>query len=101
MVSMKTTDGSDCCINENEYGYGLLIRLNDEQCKALGIKEPPRAGTQVKITALAFVQSTTESVEGDDSDKSNDVNLSLQITDMELSDDTKSSAQRLFKDMNA
>ncbi|WKJ88766.1 hypothetical protein QZJ86_12110 [Methylomonas montana] len=82
---MKTTDSGVEAISDNPYGYGLSIYLNDDQCEALGIKQPLRAGTQVKITALAFVQSATESVEDDGDDTGNDISLSLQITDMELS----------------
>lgn len=85
MVSMKT-DTSDCCApcSPNPYGYGLTISLDEEQCEALGIKTPPEAGTKLKVTALAFVATATQSVEGDGDDAGPDVRLTLQITDMEL-----------------
>lgn len=96
MISMQCDDSTDCC-KPNPYGYGLLIHLNDDQCEALGIKEPLRAGTTVKITALAFVQSMTESTEDDGDDAGNDISLSLQITDMDLVGHSSSNiAQNLY-----
>ena len=84
LVSMKTDDsGCEPC-SPSEYGYGLSINLNDDQCEALGIKTPLAAGAVVMISARAFVRSATASVESDGDDKGPDVSMSLQITDMEL-----------------
>lgn len=85
LVSMKTDESSDCCAPSNTYGYGLCIRLNEEQCEALGITTPPAAGATVGIQAVAFVRSATQSVEDDGDDKGPDVYLELQITDLGLS----------------
>lgn len=97
MISMKTDD-SMVMPADNPYGWGLTLHLNDDQCEALGIKQPLRAGSKVKIAALAFVQSATESVEDDGDDSGNDVSLCLQITDMELSGtmDASASAAKLY-----
>jgi hypothetical protein len=78
-------DGNDVMSLSNKYGYGLRIRLNDDQCEALGITTPPVAGSKMNISAVAFVASATQSVEDDGDDSGNDVYLELQITDMELS----------------
>lgn len=98
MVSMETDSNSCEAISENKYGYGLQINLNDEQCEALGITQPLRAGTKVKISALAFVTNATESVEDDGDDAGNEIRLSLQITDMEFAGmmDTKAIAEKLY-----
>jgi hypothetical protein len=69
----------------NQWGDGLRIRLNDDQCEALGITTPPPAGTRVRISAAAFVSSATQTVEQDGDDSGTDVFLELQITDMEIS----------------
>ena len=84
MVSMKCDEAATDKPLGNDYGYGLQICLNDDQCEALGIKEPLRAGVQVKITALAFVKHVTESTEDDGDDAGNDISLCLQITYMAL-----------------
>lgn len=84
LVSMKTDDnGMDACA-PNPYGYGLTLCLNDDQCEALGIKAPLRAGTVVNIQARAVVTRSTESVEADGDDTGNDVSLELQVTDLGL-----------------
>jgi hypothetical protein len=84
---MKTPpdDSNEATASYNQYGYGLRIRLNDDQCEALGITTPPAAGSKININAVAFVASATQSVEDDGDDAGNDVYLELQITDMELS----------------
>lgn len=85
LVSMKTEANKLQEISQSEYGYGLEIRLNEDQCKALGITAPMAAGSKVSIDALAFVKSATQTV-GDDSDgKEPEVYMCLQITDLGLS----------------
>lgn len=86
LVSLKNvSDDSDyASMPREQYGYGLRIYLDDDQCEALGITKALRAGTQVKIQATAIVCSSTESVEDDGDDAGPDVSLSLQITDMGL-----------------
>lgn len=81
---MKTEDEGMEVPETSSYGYGLCIHLNDDQCEALGIKEPLPAGAIVRLSAKAFVRSATQSVEGDGDDKGADVRLELQITDLEL-----------------
>lgn len=101
MVSMKTDDsGVDCC-TPNPYGYGLRIRLNDDQCEALGITTPPTAGSKVSINAVAFVAEATQRTEEDGDDKGPDVCIELQITDMEVTPSRGVvDAKVLFPDMN-
>lgn len=100
LVSMKTDDtGCEPC-SPNPYGYGLCIRLNEDQCEALGIKTPPAAGARLTVTAAAFVRSATQTVEADGDDAGPDVYLELQITDMELSAArSQSGAESLYPTM--
>jgi len=84
LVSMKTDDYFDRPMTENPYGYGLTLNINGEQCEALGITQPLRAGSIVSIKAIAVVNHVSESVEIGDDDGATDVSLCLQITDMEL-----------------
>jgi len=84
----ENNDVPDGVSSTSRYGYGLNIRLNDEQMKTLGISKPIKAGTVVVIEAKAIVESTRESVEGNvnddnDGDKT-DMGMTLQITDMGL-----------------
>lgn len=100
MVSMKTDDSSDCYSSSpNPYGYGLSIRLNDDQVEALGIKTPPPAGTVFMVTARAVATSVTQNVEeaGEaDDDTGPDICMELQITDMELKGEGSDPAARLY-----
>jgi hypothetical protein len=86
LVALKNASDDSCCIAmpREQYGYGLRIYLDDDQCEALGITKALRAGTQVTISAKAIVTSATESVESDGDDAGPDISLSLQITDMGL-----------------
>ena len=96
LVSMKTDDSGNIPLESNPYGYGLRIRLNDDQCEALGITTPPAAGSTMQITAMAFVASATQSTEQDGDDTGADVYLELQITDMALQASDKTPLQRMY-----
>lgn len=100
LVSMKTDDSgctADC--SPNPYGYGLRLRLNDDQCEALGIKSPLAAGAGVRIEARAVVTESTSRMEADGDDKSPDVYLELQITDTGLTQGSGRSAGEIAAEM--
>lgn len=83
LVSMNVQDDDDSCAcgPSSTYDPSPCVYLTSAQCEALGITVSPGAGTTLKITAIAVVQSVTESAyDGDDKD----ISLSLKITDMEL-----------------
>ena len=84
MTSMATGDDDAGYSMDSKYGYGLCIRLNGEQCEALGITSPIKPGTSVGLMAIAIVTSATERLEGEDADGETDVSLCLQITDLDL-----------------
>ena len=67
------------------YPGGLTIYLDDDQCEKLGITKGMKAGTQVSLQAIAVVTSSTESLDRDADGGGNDINLSLQITDLGIS----------------
>lgn len=64
------------------YPYGLQLRLNEEDMKKLGIDTMP-TGTEVTIKASTTVTSTAE-FDYIDEDETNNANMTLQITDMEI-----------------
>lgn len=76
---------------DEQYSYGLQIRLEDSQLEKLGIKEMPKAGSYLTIRAIACVCSTTVS-ESDDSGEHKC--LTLQIEQMEVSKDQESDAAK-------
>ncbi|WP_254227754.1 capsid staple protein [Burkholderia gladioli] len=63
------------------YPYGLTICLDDESLAKLGITTLPDVGTAFTLAARVEVCSTSQYQNQDGADR----NLSLQITDMELS----------------
>jgi hypothetical protein len=102
LVSMKTEGGMSPEIHQSEYGYGTEIRLNEDQCKALGISKPLEAGTKVSVEAVAFVKSATQSVGDDAGEKDPEVYMCLQITDLGMKPmagrDKKVMAKSLYAD---
>lgn len=61
-----------------EYPYGLCLYLNEQTIKALGLKEMPKFGDELKIEAKVRVNRVTESNSLYGVDRS----IDLQITDM-------------------
>jgi hypothetical protein len=96
LVSMKTDDSCAVDCSPNPYGYGLRLRLNDDQCEALGIKAALAAGAAVMVTARAVVTEATQRMEADGDDKGPDITLELQITDMAI----KAGGGGLFENSN-
>lgn len=80
LTSMKRGDGGGeyCCADQNRYGYGLQLNLDDDQCEALGIAKAMSVGTKVTLSAMAIVVRSGECLESD----GKGVTVSLQITDM-------------------
>lgn len=93
LTSMNVQDDDSADGPESTYDPSPCIYLTSAQVEALGITVSPGAGTTVKITALAVVQSVTEYALDADGDK--DISLSLKITDMELGS-TSTSAAKLY-----
>lgn len=101
MVNLKRADGDEamaaCPIEQ--YGYGLRIYLDQEQCEALGITSAPKPGTQVKLQAVGIITQSSSNVDMDnDSPSGTEVSLSIQITDMGLETGTvmRNAAQVLY-----
>jgi hypothetical protein len=69
---------------ENPYGYGTEIRLNGEQCEALGISTIMNAGQMVTIQAKGMVTRATEELEAADDSGGKDIYLCIQLTDIDV-----------------
>ncbi len=62
-----------------DYPYGLCIHLDKDELDKLGMKELPKVGTEMPISAIVKVTRVSQSaVEGADEQTS----IDLQITDM-------------------
>lgn len=102
MVNMKLTpkeakDESGCCVAPSDgeapaYPYGLSLSLSDESLTKLGIKTPPGVGEKLTLVATVEVTSTSQY----ESQSGKDANVSLQITDMELTGDGTPAAKRMY-----
>jgi len=100
LISMKTSPEKYPETISSQYGYGLEIRLNEDQCEALGITTPPTPGSKVMIKAATIVTEVRQTVEVDGDDAGPDTYLCLQITDLELggAESNTSSASMLYSD---
>lgn len=81
-MNIKDDDSPSYAGPDSEYCQAPHIYLSAAQVKALGITEPPRAGTKLTLRAVACVDSTTESIDGDADDP--DVRLTLCLEYVEL-----------------
>ena len=62
-----------------DYPYGLCIHLDKDELDKLGMKDLPKVGTEMPISAIVKVTRVSQSaVEGADEQTS----IDLQITDM-------------------
>lgn len=94
---MKREDeGAEDAPKSNSYGYGLEIRLDEDQCEALGITAPPAPGGKVMLKAAAVVVEVRQTVEADGDDEGPDTYMCLQITDLELGGASDSKASMLY-----
>lgn len=73
--------------NEPQYPYGLCIDLDDDTLEKLGITTMPAVGTAVQFTARAVVKSTSSNQYDGNEPESR---MTLQITDMEVGDASRS-----------
>jgi hypothetical protein len=66
-----------------EWPYGLRLRLEEDQLKALGITALPATGSTFTVTAEGFACSTSKS---DDAESGVRRSLEIQITKLGLED---------------
>ena len=65
-----------------DYPYGLCLHLDRDEIKKLGMKDLPKVGTEMPISAIVKVTRVSQSaVEGSDEESS----IDLQITDLGIS----------------
>jgi hypothetical protein len=86
----------DCCAPSGEegpaYPYGLSLSLSNEVLTKLGMTSPPSVGSKLLLAAMVEVTSNSQY----ENQEGKEANVSLQITDMELTATGKSAAQRLY-----
>jgi hypothetical protein len=102
LVSMKRASDEDCSCMEHtspNYGYGLSLSLNEDQCEALGLTKI-RAGSKVTLQAVAIVTSTNESVSREPGESGTELSITVQITELGLQQQgaTKNAAAILYGD---
>ena len=66
--------------DEPMYSYGLCISLGKEELEKLGIEKLPQAGSEMMLTAKAYVKTVRESQEKDGVEQ----NVELQISAMAI-----------------
>lgn len=67
--------------SSSPYPYGLLIRLEEEEIKKLGITIPPSVGEKMTLEAIAEVRSVSTM---DDSTSGKKREIGLQITKLAI-----------------
>ena len=82
--------------DEPMYSYGLCISLGKEELEKLGIEKLPQAGSEMMLTAKAYVKTVRESQEKDGVEQ----NVELQICAMAIEpiDKTGDQADGLYGD---
>lgn len=84
-TEVKKDKGGGCCspsgYDSDAYPYGLRLDLSDESLDKLGLDDLPKVGKTVNISAVAEVQSASESTSA--SGKSHR-SVGLQITKMKV-----------------
>lgn len=67
--------------DEPRYPYGLCLSLGKDELEKLGITALPKVGSEMMVTAKAYVKSTSAYETQGEGEK---MSIELQITDMEL-----------------
>lgn len=91
------SDSDDTMLSEPtkpSYGYGTCISLSEEQVKALGL-DKMTIGTKVKITAFGVIDSARLEVGEDEATP----NMSIQLTDMDVSGASSVDADSMYPTM--
>ena len=86
--------------DENPYGWGTKICLNDEQVKAIFGTALPEAGKPVTITAQGFIAGVSMEA---DVENGTEKRVELQVTEMDVqpAQDKKPAEQVLWGNPNA
>lgn len=84
----KTWNKPCSSMDGDKYPYGLSVSLENESLEKLGLKNLPKAGTIMTLTAQVKVRS----VEDRDSEEGSRRSMSLQITSMSLEGGTAKDA---------
>jgi Major coat protein-like len=79
-------------MSEEKYPYGLCISLDEEQIKALGMTDLPKAGAGMTVLAKCTVKCVRSEEVKDGMER----HVELQITDMGIEDANASIADRMY-----
>ena len=82
--------------DEPMYSYGLCISLGKEELEKLGIEKLPQAGSEMMLTAKAYVKTVRESQEKDGVEQN--VELQICAKAIEPIDKTGDQADGLYGD---
>jgi len=82
LASLNVKDDDNGMVQSDPNDYAPRIYLTAAQSKALGITTPPRAGTEMLLTAKCSVCSTTEFNDGDDDDPDIMVTLCMEYAEI-------------------
>lgn len=92
----KEMDCSVGCLSSEDggpkYPWGLILSLDDDTLRKLGVSELPKVGQQMHLMAVVEVCTTSQHANQEGTDKC----VSLQITQMGLEGDTPDPAQVLY-----
>ena len=99
LVNLDVADddsGSGAYPSDHAVSQAPCIYLTAAQVKALGITEPPRAGTRMSIQGQCIVESATESIDGDMDDPDVRLSLILEYAELGSADAQRDPGQALY-----
>jgi hypothetical protein len=100
MINMNIKSDDYGCCATSDYNASPTIYLTNDQCEALGITAAPAPGTVYMLKVRAVAMRVMAEVEEADEVKAEgagpDISLTLQLTDMEISNGGVSNAASML-----
>ncbi len=88
LTKTEAKDKADCTPCNGDlprYPYGLVLYLDDDTLKKLGLTELPKVGSSMQFAAMAKVTSTSQrAYQTEDGKEEMRTCIDLQITDMDV-----------------
>lgn len=95
-LNIADDDDSTTVADGDRYCQAPHIYLTAAQVKALGITEPPRAGTRLSLRAVVCVESSTESLDGDEDDPDIRLTLCMEYAELGSAEAPKDASTELY-----